>query len=123
MTVCFRTPIPDSQHNARVKHRRVRTKLYGYVLTPDWITDFAARKHIGMPEYYVDTSSSVVLYILRETCFRRAYAVKWKDSVALCIAIAHNKSAEGLKLATPKRIEMVKRVLEVDEEPSWFNAA
>ena len=90
---------------------------------PDWISEFAARKHIGSPGYYVDTSSSVVLYILRETCSRRAYAVKWKDSVALCIAIAHNKSAEGLKLATPERIEMVKRVLEVDEEPSWFNAA
>jgi len=116
------TPLPDSQHNARMKPRRVRTKLYGYVLTPDWISDFAARKHIGTPGYYVDTSSSVVLYILRETCFRRAYAVKWKDSVALCIAIAHNRSAEGLKLATPERIEMVKRVLEVDEEPSWFNA-
>jgi hypothetical protein len=71
------------------------------------------------------TSSSVVLYILRETCFRRAYAVKWKDSIALCIAIApsHNKSAEGLKLATPERIQRVKRVMEVDEEPSWLNAA
>ena len=69
------------------------------------------------------STSNVVLHMLRETCFRRAYAVKWKDSVALCIAIAHKKSAEGLKLATPERIEMVKRVLEVDEEPSWFDAA
>ena len=124
MTACFRnTPLPNSQLNTRMKSRCVRTKLYRYVLTPDWITDFAARKHTGTPGYYVDTSLSVVLYILRETCFRRAYAVKWKDSVTLCIAIAHKKSIEGLKLATPERIEMVKWVLEVDQEPSWFNAA
>lgn len=39
-----------------------------------------------------------------------------------CIAVAHNKSAEGLKLATSERIERVKQVMEVDAEPSWFNA-
>lgn len=127
MTACFRdTSHPDSQHasfNASKKPRRVRTQLYGYVLTPDWINEFAARKQVGTPGHYLDTSSSVVSYILNETRFRRAYAVKWKDSIALCIAIAHNKSAEGLKLATPERIERVKRVMEVDEEPSWLNAA
>jgi hypothetical protein len=92
-------------------------------LTHEWINNFAARKQIGTPGHYLDTSSSVVLHILRETRFRRAYAVKWGGSIALCIAIAHNKSAEGLKLATSERIERLKRVMEVEEEPSWFNAA
>jgi hypothetical protein len=127
MTACFwDTPQPDSQHassNASKKHRRVRTQLYGYVLTPDWIKICSEKENRHAGAYYLDTSSSVVFYILRETRFRRAYAVKWKDSIALCIAIAHNKSAEGLKLATPERMERVKRVMEVDEEPFWLNAA
>ena len=124
MMACFRnTHHPDSQPKASKKPRRVRTRLYGYVLTPDWIKEFAARKNIGTQSHYLDTSSSVVLYILRKTHFRRAYAVKWKDSVALCIAVAHNKSAEGLKLATPERIERLKQVMEMDEDPSWLIAA
>jgi hypothetical protein len=127
MTAFFRDAShPDSQHpssNTSKKPRRVRTQLYGYVLTQDWINGFAARKQIGTPGHYLDTSSSVVFHILRETRFRRAYAVKWGDSIALCIAVAHNKSAEGLQLATFERIERVKRVMEVDAEPSWFNAA
>ena len=131
MTACFRdTPHPDAQHTSsnaskKPRSRRVRTQLYGYVLTPDWIKEFAARKKIGTQKHYLDTSSSVVLYILRETRFRRAFAVKWKDSIALCIAVAHNKSPEGFKLATPERIKKVKQVMELDdsEEPSWHDAA
>ena len=92
-------------------------------MTQDWINDFAARKQIGTPGHYLDISSSVVFYILRENRFRKAYAVEWKDSIALCIAVAHNKSAGGLRLATSERIEKVKRVMDVDVEPSWFNAA
>jgi len=115
MMAFFRdTPHPDSQHtssNASKKPRHVRTQLYGYVLTQDWINDFAARKKIGTAGNYLDTSSSVVFHILRETRFRRAYAVKWEDSIALCIAVAHNKSVEGLQLATFERIERVKRVM------------
>ncbi|KIL59967.1 hypothetical protein M378DRAFT_180606 [Amanita muscaria Koide BX008] len=105
-------PPDHPSSNASKKPRRVRTQLYGYVLTQDWINDFAARKQIGTPGHYIDTSSSVVFHILRETRFRRAYAVKWKDSIVLCIAVAHNKSAKGLKLATSERIERVKRVME-----------
>ena len=114
---------PLSCIQCRQKTRRVRTQLYGYVLTHDWINDFATRKQIGTPGHYLDTSSSVVFHILRETRFRRAYAVKWEDSIALCIAVAHNKSAEGLKLATSERIERLKRVMEVEEDPCWFDAA
>ena len=127
ITALFRDPLQsESQYassSARQKPQRVRTQLYGYVLTHDWINDFAARKQIGTPGHYLDTSSSVVFHILRETRFRRAYAVKWEDSIALCIAVAHNKSPEGLKLATSERIERLKRVMEVEEDPSWFNVA
>ena len=123
MTACFRDTLhPNSQQHTGKKPRHVQTQLYGYVLTPDWIKEFAARKKIGMRRHYLDTSSSVVSHILNEACLRRPYVVKWKGSVAVCIAVAHNKSAEGLKLATPERIEKLKRIMEVDEEPSWLIA-
>lgn len=121
---------PSSQSHSQHSHsglakkpRLARTQLYGYVLTKDWIQDFAARKQITKPNDVLNTTSRVVFAILRDTHFRRAYTVKWEDGIALCIAIAHNKSADGLKLATPERIERVKRVLEIDEEPSWYYAA
>lgn len=41
----------------------------------------------------------------------------------LCIAIAHNNSAEGLKFVTPERIEKLKQVMEMDEDLSWSEAA
>lgn len=92
-------------------------------MTEEWVKDFAARKQIGTPGDFINTTSSVVFAILRDTRFRRAYTVEWEDGIALCIAIAHNKSADGLKLATRERIETAQRVMEIDEEPSWYNAA
>ena len=117
MMACYRDTLhPNSQHASK----KVRTQVYGYVLTPDWIKEFAERKKIGTRANYPDTSSSVLFYILNEASLRRGYPVKWKDTIAVCIAVANNRSAEGLKLATPERIERLKRVMEVDEEPSWL---
>ena len=57
-------------------------------------------------------SSSVISRVLCESRFRRAYTVKWEDSIVLCI-IAHNKSTEVWSFVYFNR----------EAWPSWLNAA
>lgn len=57
-------------------------------------------------------SSSVISCVLCESRFRRAYTVKWEDSIVLCI-IAHNKSTEVWSFVYFNR----------EAWPSWLNAA
>jgi len=95
-------------------------------MTEEWIWDFATRKNICTPNHLLDTTTRVLLAILPEARVRRPYVVKWNndsDSTLLCIPLAHNQTPEGLKLATPEKIERVKRAMGLDEEPSWYYIA
>lgn len=118
-------PLPSQPASSvsRKEPKRFRTQIYGYVLTEEWIRDFAERKNLSTPDNLLDTTSNVVMKILRETRIRKPYIVKWEDDCALCIAIAHNQTPEGIQLATPEKIERVKRAMELDEEPSWHYMA
>jgi hypothetical protein len=50
----------------------------------------------------------------------RTYVVKWEDGMAMCIAVAHDRTQEGLDLITRERVDRVKKAMEVDDEPSWY---
>jgi hypothetical protein len=44
-----------------------------------------------------------------------------KETAAL-VSASHNRTPEGIRLATPEKIERVKRVMDMDEEASWYYA-
>ena len=73
------------QHQKETQVHPNTTQSCGYFLTLARIKEIAARKHIDTPGHYIDSSSSVALFILRETFFTRAYTVRWKNTVSCCV--------------------------------------
>lgn len=84
------------------------------------MVDFAKKKDLFTPGNRVDTNARVFLHILSEVGLGNRCVVNVQDSLLPCIVIAHNQTQEGRDLATPERIEEVKRVLEIDEDPIWY---
>jgi len=99
---------------------RPRPQLYGFALTDEWIEEFAANKKVTSSDGHISkTTSNVLLYILQESGFR-PYVIQKDEGTALCIAVGHNRTPEGLKFITRERINKIKRVMDIDEEPSWY---
>jgi hypothetical protein len=90
----------------------------------DWIKDFVAKKELSPPDLDIQNMASAVgIYIMRESHIGGLAVVKWGEENELCYRFAHDKTPEGLKLITRDRIDRVKRVMEMDEEPSWYTVA
>jgi hypothetical protein len=89
-------------------------QIYGYVLTNQWIKDFAARNDLESPGRFLSTASSVVTKITQDS------SVKCEAEPALYIGIGHNRDENGLKLITRERIDRVKEVMEVDEPSLYY---
>ena len=115
MSIAYRDQFVQSKRPSKT-----RPQLYGYALTDQWIEEFAANKRITSSDGHISkTTPNVLLHILRESGFR-PYVIQKDEGTALCIAVGHNRTPEGLKFITRERINKIKRVMGVEEVPSWY---
>ena len=104
------------------KHQPVRTKLYGYVLSDEWITNYANQHQLGAA-HNMDAASKVFNKIIPAAGLTRVYTVRWDSNPPVCevltLAVGHRKRSGEVKMASKDRIERVKEVLGEKNDPSW----
>ena len=115
---------PSTQpRRSGTRKRLARTKLYGYVLTEEWLMAYAAKHQLGGPSHVNDAVSNVLNKILPAAGLTKVYSVKWHGNPPVCkalaVAVGHKKRSGEIKIAPKERIERVKEVLGQDSEPTW----
>jgi hypothetical protein len=107
------------------QRRRRAIRLLGYGVTMEWLLEYGVRHDhgLGTEENPHCAQSRAVEHICCEANIDRVRSVKcpeYHTGHLLCFAIAHNKSKEGMALATPEKIEKLKRAVGTTEPPKWY---
>ncbi|KIM72693.1 hypothetical protein PILCRDRAFT_829618 [Piloderma croceum F 1598] len=100
-------------------HKRPRTQLYGYVLTDEWLMDYATKYQLGGPHNQNDAVAKVLRKIICTAGLSKVFTVIWDGNPPVCQALA---LAVEVRVAPKDCIDRVKEVLEHADDPSWYMA-
>jgi len=105
-----------------------RTQYFGYGVSREWLEEYGL-KHTFIPEGPNTHVSTNAVFNALEKITRDARLGTWHHVRAdehdfvrslTCFAVGHNKSQEGKDKITPERIQRLKEVLGITEEPRWW---
>jgi hypothetical protein len=88
------------------------------------LVQYSVRHKIGSAEHDLDAQHRAIQRILKKADLHEFHGVISPEDDTLdlvCFAIEHNKMREGLAMATPERIERLKRVMKQAGPPQWYN--
>lgn len=101
---------------------RHRAKIYGYKISDDFLLEFAKTHDLYNPDDPSEYQYEALRKILYDCKIRNFNTCREPGAVVppICLCIGHNSTQKGLDMATPEKIERVKRVLGVTEDPVWL---
>lgn len=101
---------------------RQRPRIYGYKISKEFLVEFAKAHDLYQPDNIPESQYEALRKILHD-CRIKSFNTCRERGVRgspICLCIGHNSTQRGLDMATPEKIERVKRVLGVTEDPIWL---
>lgn len=102
--------------------RQRRGRIYGYKIPAEFLLEYSKNNNLFRPDDdYTSQFDAIceILYKCRINNFNTCRVAGVKLPV-YCLCIGHDKTLKGLHMATPRKIERVKRVLGTTEDPEWL---
>lgn len=94
------------------------------MLADEWIINYQNQHQLGAT-HIIDATSKVLNKIIPATGLNRIYTVIWDGNPPVCkalaLAVGHKKRSGEVIIAPRERIEKVKELLGMREDPSWYD--
>ncbi len=100
--------------------------ILGYVVDTDFLNQYCEKHGLEQTDRFTNRFTALRHIIKTAGLFWQAriktavVKVDGKLDTITCISLAHNASAEGLKLPPAEKIKKLQEVLETTDEPQWY---